>query len=175
MRVLIIQSFFLISIFNCEISYAQKIEKEKKISENQFPENARQYLKQNYPEKLKVKYYLEKSKSNTYYECKFFCKGSHYSIKFYEDGTLYDTEKVINQQEIAQDTWSKIKSTFDEDFKRWKIYKIQMRWYKQTIEYEIMVEGKLKNRIQPFEYNFSDDGKVLQKQLIDSRISNIMF
>jgi len=173
----ILAILFLVSISLCTIKnvHAQKMEKESKIKENEFPDKAQQYLNRNFPEKMKIKYYIEESENDTYYESKFFCEDEYYSVKFYKDGSLYDTEKMIEREAIAQDTWQNIKSTFDNDFIKWKISKIQKRWYKQSVEFEITLDGKLKNEIQPFEYKFSIDGTLIEKQRIETRFNDIEF
>jgi len=168
----------LIIFIICHFSfccYAQKIEKEKSINRGKFPEKAIEYLNQEYSEMNRVKYYLEKTQDAIFYESKFECKGDFFSVKFNDDGSLYDIEKLITEEEISESAQQKIKSRFDDDFIRWKIKKIQQRNYQGSLEYEIVVEGKKSKQIKTYEFHFSKSGNFLNQEEIESRFTDIIF
>lgn len=168
----------LIILIICNFSfccYAQKVEKEKSINRAKFPEKSIEYLNQNFSEMNGVKYYQEKTKDAIYYECKFQCKGEYFSVKFNDNGSLYDIEKLISEKDISDPALQKIKSRLDDDFTRWKIKKIQERNFQGKLEYEIVVEGKKAKQIKAHEFHFSESGNFLNQAEIEGRFTDIMF
>lgn len=156
-------------------AFAQKIEKEKLINKNKFPDKALKYLNQHFDQQKGIKYYREKTEDSVFYESKFNCNGEFFSVKFYTNGVLYDIEKIINKEQISDEAWKKINTKFDHDFKRWKVTKIQKRFYDNSEEYEIIAEGKLKKQVKVFEYHFSEEGIFLSKEEVEGRFTDILF
>ncbi|MFW5761720.1 MAG: hypothetical protein ACOCXH_12135 [Cyclobacteriaceae bacterium] len=166
--------FIIMCIFSLAVN-AQKIEKEKKIRRAKFPVKALEYLNRHFDKVDKVKFYRESTEDSTFFESKFTCQGDFYSVKFNPDGSLYDIEKLISVDNIPDTVLKKIKNRFDNDFKRWKIQKIQQRQFRGSIEFEIVVKGKLAKQIEVFEFHFSKSGDFLNKQKIESRFTDIVF
>lgn len=166
--------FIIMCIFSLAVN-AQKIEKEKKIRRAKFPEKALDYLNQHFDKFDAAKFYHERTEDSTFFESKFKYQGDLYSVKFNPDGSLYDIEKLISADNIPDAVMEKIKTRFDNDFKRWKIQKIQQRQFRGNIEYEIVIEGKLAKQIEAFEFHFSKSGDFLNKQKIEGRFTDILF
>lgn len=164
----------IICIFNLTVN-AQKVEKEKSIKRSRFPEKALNYLNQHFSELNAIKYYREKTKDSIFYESKFKSKGDTYSVKFTPDGNLYDIEQLITREDIPDAILEKIKTRFNNEFKRWKIEKIQLRQRLGRVEYEIIVDGKAAKQVRVYEYHFSESGKFMNKQEVESRFTDIMF
>lgn len=178
MKVLFTLAFCLIAV----LVFAQaKIEKEYGVASEEVPEVALNQVLPYFPSGLNIKWFREESESGTSYEAKFAYKSHIVSIEFSENGLLEDTEVKVRWKEVKPETREKIEQYFSDNYRRYKIYKVQ-RQYLQPLEkvsqylqndkpeaiehnFEIEFYGK-ENRKELWEGLFDQSGNCLSKRKI---------
>lgn len=147
-------------------SMAQKIEFEKRIPADAFPNKALEQIEQDFPYAKKLKLYQEISSDSITYEAKFCYNRARYSVEFFEDGKLMDIEKKIKYNTIPAEARKTIEQQWNQDMRRFKVVKCQEQTSTLGIRYEIEVKGKAENNMDYYEYLFEADGTFVQKSKI---------
>ena len=147
---------------------AQKIEIEKRVRQRDFPAEALSRLDRDFPERKCTRYYLESDQDSTNYEAKFKWMGNRYSVEFFRDGRLKDTEKQIGWGEVAAGPQALIEAQFQHDFSHFKVKKVQVQTVPHDPDprYEIELKGRNAAGAAFFEYLFSAGGNLLQRRKI---------
>lgn len=163
--------FWLIFLLSLQVQalFAQKTEVEKRIPEKSFPGDALLWLNAEFAQRKCLRYYLETDGDSTNFEAKFKWQGERYSVEFFQSGVLKDIEKQIRFNDIPASVQAEIHEKFRQDFKKFKVLKVQ----EQTLpnisgkRYEIEIKGKNDRGTALFEYLFEADGRlVLSRQII---------
>lgn len=164
----------------------EKLEKEYRIRLNQVPQPALDYVSTyNFQ---KVKWYAEESLKGISIEAKARANNRHFSIEFDKNGILEDVEITINKAAIVGDANTNIDQYLDENFRRYRIRKIQQQFSGNpkdirdliknktinpvTIKYELIVKGKDSSGVYLYELLFNDKGKLEQRSKIIFRNSD---
>ena len=147
---------------------AQKIDVEKKIPESEFPPTAVQWVKKEYPNHKKIKYFIEIEKDLINYEAKFCWEKEKYSTVFLKDGELYEIEKEIKYNTLSSSIRNNIEKQLNADFKKWKLARLQERTLPPSpvITYELLAKGKDESGVIIYNYYFSKNGELLKKEKI---------
>lgn len=155
---------------------AQKIEIERRISIDSLPSQMLLFLEKEYPEKRKEKYYQEQNEEGTFYEAKFDFNDFLYSVKFYPDGRLYDTERKIKFAAIPKTLRRRMTQVLEEQLLRSRVVKVQeiLEAGKLT-GYEVEVKGKSKEHIGYFELTFNAEGRLETLETIEQRPNDFLF
>ncbi len=171
--------FFLTVFFSVIIAAcgkAQKIDVEKKIPESEFPPAAVQWLKKEYSNQIKIRYFIEIEADVINYEAKFCFEKEKYSIVFLKDGELCEIEKEIEYSILPASTQKNIELQLNADFKKWKIARLQERTLPPSpiLTYELLAKGKGESGVIIYNYYFSKNGEVLKKSkiVLPSKIIN---
>lgn len=151
----------------------KKIEVEKRIDRAVFPDQALEYLNQNFPGVEKWRLYEEQSSDSLSYEAKFKQEGYRYSVEFTPDGNLMDVEKQVKFRVLPESTKNQIVQRWQEDFSRFKIIKCQEQTSIIGIRYEIEVKGKNEKGVSIFEYLFEENGAFLKRSRVVLRSSDM--
>ena len=165
--------FFLAALAQC--FFAQKIEVEKRIPEREFPTKAIEWLNGDFQGRKCERYYLESDGDTTNFEAKFKWQNERYSVEFFKNGDLKDIEKQVDFKIIPAAVQLKITGRFQQDFKKFKVKKVQ----EQTLpgqpgqRYEIEMKGKNDEGTAFFEYLFEEDGSLLLRRKIELPSNNI--
>ncbi|MDB2607048.1 hypothetical protein N9Y48_04660 [Zobellia sp.] len=180
---LLLLLFFL---FSTVTVFAQiKDEREHRIKKSQFPENARLFLHQKLVNARHIRFYKEIDGSKVSYEAKIKKDRLKYSIEFNIDGILEDIEVEIKPLDIPNDSYRKITKYLENNFKKYRIKKIQQQYRSNgddvdetlrnafqnlivpTIKYELIIHGKNDKGYEQFEVLFNADGKfeIIKKAL----------
>lgn len=176
-----------LTLFYLCFGYTQyKQEREFRILQKQFPENALAFLENKIDGAKRVRYYKEMDSSRTSYETKFKKDRLHYSIEFDEQGLLEDIEITIKKVDIPDESWLNILAYLNQKFQDLKIRKIQQQYPVQenesvettlknafqnlllpTLNYELIVSAKEQKNYQQYEILFDAEGnfKKLRKSL----------
>ena len=167
--------FFLVSTVVIAQSNALKIEHEERIKSSEFPSLSKQILDSLIPLRVKMKYYQETDGDSNSYEAKFKYKGKKYSIEFFENGALKETEIEIKKNKLSKIVIDSINKRLDTVARKFKIEKIQEHYspcsilsLKQKLQqsnpdgYEIIVAFKDKRKIYRREYLFDRRGMILE-------------
>ncbi len=175
MRFLYIIFFFVI----INTVYAQKIEIEKGVSEDEIPEIAFEYITSR--NVSKYRWFKEESESGITYEAKFKHNKRKFSVEFSEKGQFEDIEISIAKSEIAEESKSRIEKALSAEFEKYKISKVQIQY--KTIDlkellsaaipkldaphiYEIVVKGKKGKSQKLWEFQFNYLGELISFQEI---------
>lgn len=164
-----LRSFFLLIAFmglSISMICAQKVEIEKGISREQFPEGALAYIEERFDLLKRIKFYRELANDSITYEAKFLWRDYWYSVKFYPDGNLLDVEKKIKFQSTPKVLREKIEEQWRRDFKKFKVIKCQEQKSAAGLRYEIEVKGKGEKKTAYYEYLFEADGSFVSRSKI---------
>lgn len=155
--------------------FGQKIEIEKKVSPEEFPAAALEYLNERYPDRGRTRHFLESGSDSTNFEAKFKWQGHCFSIEFFQDGKLKDSEREVKFAALPADLQQQVAARFQRDFKKFKVKKVQEQTLPGSSEpnYEIVVKGKAPDGRAFFEYLFAADGSVVLSQKIILPSNNI--
>jgi len=180
----------------CTAQKSFKHEKESRIEKNAFPQNALELLEKTLPKKVKkLKYYKEQDSLKISYETKLKFEKQKYSIEFSNEGMLEDVEVTIKKKDIPPKTLKKIKSYLNENYKSFRIKKIQQQYSKTTtidaekviknafsnkrdalFSYEIIAEVKKKKKRYFIEITFTKDGDfTMVRTIIQSSYDHILY
>lgn len=158
-----------------------KFEREFRVRSNEVHPEAVIYVN-SFAFTKKIKWYREESMSGASIEAKTCFDGRRYSLEFDTTGVLEDIEVEVRFSALRQDVRTAIEKSFDGDFKRWKIRKVQRQFSGEPnavrqaaladvvvegviIRYEIVVKG-LKDKTELFEYTFDQSGQLISVKLI---------
>lgn len=158
-----------------------KVEREHRIKKNQFPEAAHDFIKEKLKDAKKIRFYKETDTTKISYEAKFKKDKLHYSVEFDESGKLEDIEILITEVDVPEDSWSNIAKFLEEKFDKHKIRKIQQQYpitsdekaettlknafqnlLIPSLNYEIMVRGKIQDNHADFEILFGAEGDFIK-------------
>ncbi len=164
-------SFFLLFylVLFSSFSFGQKLEIEKRIKQQDFPENALLYLEEKYGVEGKIKFYMEKSGNEQSFEAKFIRDYQKYSVEFYEDGRLMDVEIEVPYEDIPKASRSRMEKDWKEDFEKSRVRKVQKQKSDSGLRYEVIVRGKKDKNSALYEYLFESDGQLVKSLLIVAR------
>lgn len=105
-----------------------KIEREKRIKKEEFPQAALALLEKEFLQLKRLRCYLETDGTARSVEAKFRYKGQKISAEFSEDGHLQDAEVLVKFSKINPKVRSQIKQFLDQQFDRWRIEKTQRQY-----------------------------------------------
>ena len=145
---------------------AQKVEIEKRISFNDFPARATEYLKDSFPDIEDIRYYKEANSNGISYEAKFNYSGTLYSVEFGTNGEWLDTESVIDNKTLDNNLQTNVDHYLDNRFSSWKIKKLQKQRSASGISYEAVIKGRKNGKPEFYEFLFDSKGNYLQDEII---------
>ncbi|CAM4113917.1 hypothetical protein [Zobellia nedashkovskayae] len=170
--------FILFTVFITGTAIAQiKDEREHRIRKSQFPENALLFIHQKLVNAKRIRFYKEIDGNKISYEAKFKKDRLKYSIEFNPEGRLEDIEIVIKSLDIPNDAYAKITTYLENNFKKYRVRKIQQQYLSDgidvdktlknafqnlmlpSIKYEFIIDGKNDKGFEEFEILFDADGK----------------
>lgn len=141
---------------------------EKSISKEKVSVKIQEYVKTNYPEVTKIKYYQEMEGDTIFVEGEFKYKNDKYSLKFYKD-QLVEVEVFLLFREIPVEVQLKIKETLDGLNSHYKIIECQEVNPTTNAIYEILVESRVPNTSGNFEFYFDKSGNFIEKNEMSSK------
>lgn len=162
----------------------QKKEIETSIKMSEMPVPSLNILDQFWNDEKKGDFYREFDGDSVSYEAKFMHGAYLLSIEFNEIGLIQDIEKLIEFDEIPENTGNAINSYLNDQYTKFKITRIQRQYSggdeltisflnedfgSLTIRYELEIEAQNKEELGAFEFLFNENGKFLQKRRIVRR------
>lgn len=180
--------FFFFFFFLIQMSWGQeKMELERRIMADEFPQQARLEIDPFLKDARRVKYYQESDGTKFSFEVKLKKGKLRYSVEFDPQGVLEDVEIGIKEIDIPASSLRAIKEGLSKRFTRYKLRKIQQQ-YKHTqdkdvsqtlheafqnlllpeIRYELIVGGKEGNVYQSYEMLFDSEGNFLNQRVVRS-------
>jgi hypothetical protein len=168
-------------LFICNISLAQKIEREFRVAKKEFPTRAIDFLKQAKIDLDKVKWFEEIQNDQFFFEAKVKVDKHLFSIKFDSSGNLQDVEKLVVFKEMSVETQNMLSSALKQELGKFKIIKTQIQFTNcemdkitlnelsaenSIVRYEIELYFKKDTSKKLMEYLISDKGEILSAQEI---------
>ena len=166
--------FLLIACFPASIS-AQKIEVEKKIPRAEFPAEALKFLEEKFPGKKNSRFFLESGADTINYEAKSKWRGDCFSVEFLQDGKWKDTEMEVAFKGLTPSLQESVAAVLSESFSKFKVKRVQEQSMPGRLElrYEMEIKGKGPEGWGMWEYLFTSDGQLVEKQRILLPSNNI--
>jgi len=169
----------------------EKQERELRIDASGVPQPALDFIAQ-VPGKKSFRWYKEKDGDVVSFEAKGRWKRHKVSIEFNDAGLVEDIEVTQKMRSIPQTARDRITAVLKEDGSRYKIKKMQHQFVgkplvllailhedttqQQAPNYELVVQIKVDNTYQIYEYQFDNSGKLLQRlEIIERNSFNIQF
>jgi len=167
---------FYISIAINVLEAQVKREREFRILQSQFPENALQYIKDTLKNARRIRFYKEIDSNKISYEAKFKKDKLKYSIEFDQDGVLEDVEILIKKVDIPRNSFVKIENYLKDTFVKYRMLRMQRQYpvgeegvektienafqnsMLPTIKYELIVGGKKNRKYNKYELLFDANG-----------------
>ncbi|WP_400071806.1 hypothetical protein [Zobellia russellii] len=189
-------SFLVLFFTFCtSMAFAQiKDEREHRIRKSQFPENARLFIHQKLINAKRIRFYKEIDGDKISYEAKFKKDRLKYSIEFDAQGKLEDIEITITSVDIPNEAYAKITSYLENNFKKYRIQKIQQQYIADendidqtlknafqnlmlpSIKYELIIDGKREKSFEEFEILFNAEGKFeLIKKALPPNYDHVLY
>ncbi len=138
-------SIFLSLIMALNLAFGQvKYERERRLKSSDVPRKALNFIGVDLEIK-QLKWYREESLEGISIEAKFKIDNKKYSVEFDTLGQLEDVEIEVNKVELPESTLKQINSILSDNYKRFKVLKIQ---------------EQLKGDIEKLDFIFSLDKKV---------------
>jgi hypothetical protein len=189
---------FMVVAFSPFLLMAQqhiKIEREKKISAEEFPDAAMQLIRPLLENARAAKFYQETNQDGINYEAKLKYDKRFYSIEFDSLQQLKDVEELLDWKKASDIPRAILQQELDEKFRKVKVTRIQKQYILKSsvkqlqslppseevivsLNYEIEVEGEMhqKNALQFYELLFDEHGKLLQQRVIlKNTTDNLIF
>lgn len=173
--------FFLIIGTVQIISAQNKYERESKIDEDAFPNNAYILIEKYLEDAKRLRFYQETDSTKKSYEAKFKKGRLHYSVEFNDKGKLEDVEFKIKERDIPNDTWRTIQFYLKENHKKHRVKKIQQQYPVREgqstektlhnafqnlilpeVNYELIFSSKESDGFQEYEALFDSEGQLIQ-------------
>ncbi len=158
-----------------------KVERERRIKKNQFPETAHDFIKEKLQDAKKIRFYKETDTTKISYKARFKKDKLYYGLGFNESGKLENIVILINKIDIPEDSWALITKLLNEKFNKFKIRKMQQQYHitsHESVEttlnnafqnllipslnYELMVRGKIQDDRADFEILFGAQGDFIK-------------
>ena len=166
-------------LFNMFTGFSQeKFEREFRISTEEVPQKAQDFIKQCEFDK-KVKWYMEESQDGKAIEAKSYKKNYKYSVEFDMKGNVLDVEKKIKWKEIESSVRKSIENSLKKEFEKFTIRKIQVQWKsdeeillglirgdkenKTDVLYEIVLKGRKEESTSLYEVLIKADGTIVKQ------------
>lgn len=186
----------IMALFQYTTGIAQvKVEREHRIKKNQFPDAAHEFIREKLKDAKKIRFYKETDTTKISYEAKFKKDKLHYSIEFDDSGKLEDVEILIKEVDVPEDAWFNIIKFLKEKFEKYKIRRIQQQYpitSNETLEttlnnafqnllipslnYEIMVRGKIRDNHADFEILFGAEGDfVKMRESLPANYDHVLY
>jgi len=182
------KELFFLAFILFQFSWGQdKMEMERRITADEFPQQARLEIDPYLEDARAIKYYQESDGTKFSFEIKLKKGKLRYSIEFDPDGLLEDVEIGIKEIDIPSSSLAAIRKNLSKRFSRFKIRKIQQQYVhtadknvSQTLQeafqnlllpeirYELIVGGKEGNVFQSYEMLYDAQGNFLSKRIVRS-------
>ncbi len=132
--------FFILLSLICENVFAQ----EKRAKKAEIPAKMMDFIKKNYPNHSKLKFYKEIKNDTLYFESTFYSDKNEHTLSFDKIGNLEETEITLPFEKIPMEIKQKIKDYLKNNFLKFKVKKTQEVDLKGVLLYEFAIKAKRK-------------------------------
>lgn len=145
--------FLLFLLFYQETMGQEKLEREYRISVNNVPEKAKDFVENTYPN-AKVKWYKEESFSGFSVEAKMKWKGQLHSVEFDTLGNLQDIEIGIDFNDISSAVQEQVHIYLKANFQHYKINKTQLQLKGSAAQLQRIITNENRAQLEKFAVNY---------------------
>lgn len=163
---------FWVMVYSTMSLNAQKMEREFRIDQTEFPEEALEFLNQLDLPLKKVKWFKEVQEHRTSFEAKIKVEKFLYSIEFDSLGRLEDIEKMVKFNRLPPDIQSVLKQSLRAQLGSYKIVKTQIQFTELRSEKVVLTELSVQNSSIKYEielFTKRDASKRLMEYLLSNR------
>ena len=128
----------------------EKHEKETRIEESEFPPKALAKITPYLEDAKRVRFYKEVDSLKKSYEVKFRLGKLHYSVEFDPRGELEDVEFIIKDNDIPEESWSRISGYLNHNFNKPRVLKIQQQYPRNGRTAQRVFKDAFQNLILPY-------------------------
>ncbi len=158
----------------------EKKEQEFRISKSELPKEAYELIEPELQGAKRIRFYQETDGDKKSFEVKFKKRRLHYSVEFNTNGQLEDVEFIIKPTDIPEDSWNKILNYLGNNYKTYKVKKIQQQYPSSEqndrktikdafqnlilpyINYELIFSAKKEKGYQHYEALFNSEGEFVK-------------
>ncbi len=193
------KKYSLLLIFMCGITSftaAQyKYEREHRIRQSQFPQNALAPLQEKLQDAKHIRFYKEIDSSKIHYEIKFKKDRLHYNVEFQADGQIEYIQLLVKSVDIPDETFKNFNTYLKRTFAKHRIRKIEQRYVARdtatlettiknafqnlilpSIRYELIVTGKKSKIHESFKILFDAEGSFISiKKLLPANYDHVLY
>ena len=131
----------LVLLFLCA-SFTIGLSQERRIDHRKIPGAVTNYLRKNYTWAKDLEYYQKKENDTLYYEAEFTLARQAYNLRFSLDGTLIETEREIEFDELAAAMQENIVAVLHDNFRNARIKKLQAVNPLNKKQFEVYVKAR---------------------------------
>ena len=164
----------------------EKSEKEIKIKEKDFPQDALKTIRPFLQDAKRLRYYQEFDLNRKSFELKFKKNKRYYSLEFDQNGRLEDVEVIIKLSDIPQSISATILKYITANYSKPQLKKIQQQYpnqlgqdktvlndafannFKPYINYEIVISCICEGSFKKYELLFGANGNFKKQRLFKS-------
>ena len=173
---------FIVLLFMSTVCFPQHIEREHRIRKSQFPPVNIDLMSLD-SKTNKIRYYKEVDSLETTYILKFKMARLNYSLSFDDNGKLNISGFRVNEIDIPEETFQKIKAYLSDSYEKSRIKRIFQQYpannpendesaLKNTFQnlllpsnvYKLIVIGKNDKKKNEYDLWFSADGNLIRKR-----------
>ncbi|NNL09088.1 MAG: hypothetical protein HKP38_07690 [Croceitalea sp.] len=187
--------FFILTFCGMAVALGQiKDEREQRISNSAFPQNALGELRPFLKDVRRLRFYKEQDGKKVSYECKFKKDRLQYSIEYDSLGQLEDLEFIITHNDIPELSWTSISEYLEQNYNMRRIKKIQQQYPYQSgssiallknalqnllspnMNYEIVIVSKVEKGFVDYELLFTANGKFINaRRVLNSKYDHVLY
>jgi hypothetical protein len=151
-------------VFVFFLSFSAFPQSDKNIRNKDVPALVKGFMKKNYPNATKVKYYIEKQNDSTFYEAAFNYLKDDYTLLISSEGKLYKTEIVILYDELPLPIKNTISKDLSDRFEKYTIKKVEQVNPDHELKYKINILGKQKHHEGYFDVYYNRQGSYISAE-----------
>ncbi|AFU70190.1 hypothetical protein P700755_003591 [Psychroflexus torquis ATCC 700755] len=179
----------LFIIFSVTYGVAQeKNEVEKRVKEDEIPNQAKEWLEDAFEQQRRTKWYYQTDGGKQGYEAKLKQNKHLHSVEFDMEGKVENIEIKIKEDEIKEEAYQTIFDYFKSNYIRYSLKKIQIQYTGKAddledlidedeienlvINYEIEYYGKTDKDNTLWEGLFDANGRLIEKRSINLKLTD---
>jgi hypothetical protein len=120
----------------------EKVEREWRVKTGEVPSPALLWFKDAYDLRGKVRWYREENESGTFYEAKLRHRGQRHSVKFTDQGAVYDVEIEVHIEALNEAVGKRLLAVLDSLSPAHRILKLQEQWTGEADNLKDLIDEK---------------------------------
>jgi hypothetical protein len=148
---------------------------EKKIKKEKVPANIQNYIKKNYPDGHKIRYFKEQHQDTVLYVARLRTKKERLVMEFFENGELYEIEREEEFENLPASTQAAIQKDLVSRFHQFHILKVEFVNPHMKTEHELTIKAKTEQGTQFLEVFYDEHGSFIRMSELKLKAIQTMF